>query len=471
MNKNIKEIILNTVVTNKMIDYGNKVVVGVSGGADSMCLLHFLMSIKTEYSLDITVAHINHNLRGAEAMRDQYLVEQFCNENKIKCKVLSADINNICAETKESCEECGRRIRYEFFNELCTENSKIATAHTLSDFAETMIFNIARGTGLKGLQSIPKVRGNIIRPLIDITRTQVEEYCKTNNINFIVDSSNLENDYNRNKIRNIVVPVLKEINPSFESSVARLSSIAEGYLSAVTSVADNLLENSKVKNGYNCDLLNKCDNYTVLKQAVINILQKAGCNSYEERHIDLTLNTIKLKSGSVQLPKGFVCSASQGILRVYRKEQTQKQDDEKIVNRVLFPKSNSVFVINNQKVFVEIISRQEYAEIANVNKLLVKNAVDCDIIPFEALFRTRMSKDVFKQYGRGVTKSLRKLFTESKIPAEQRDNIIVLACGNTVLWVQNFGVSQKYAVSDSTKKVAIISVKDLIDGGITNGRI
>lgn len=461
MNKNVKEIILNTVITNKMIDYNDKIVIGVSGGADSMCLLHFLISIKDEYSLNITVAHINHNLRGAEAMRDQKLVEQFCKENKIKCKILSADIKRICAETKESCEECGRRIRYEFFNELCTENSKIATAHTLSDFAETMIFNIARGTGLKGLQSIPKIRGNIIRPLIDITRTQVEEYCKTNNINYIVDSSNLENDYNRNKIRNIVVPVLKEINPSFENSVARLSIIAEGYLSAVTPVADNLLESSKVKNGYNCAMLNKCDNYAILKQAIINILQKADCSSYEERHIDLILNAVNQKSGSVELPKGFVCSASQGILRVYKKEKAKNKSDEKIVNRVLFPKSNSTFVINNQKIFIEIISKQEYAEIANVNKLLVKNALDCDIIPFETLFRTRMPKDTFKQYGRGVTKSLKKLFTESKIPVEQRDNILVAVCGNTVLWVQNFGVSQEYAVTNSTKTVAVISVEGL----------
>jgi tRNA(Ile)-lysidine synthetase, N-terminal domain len=142
-----------------MLVYGDRIVTGVSGGADSMCLLHFLVSHAESFSAEIIAAHVNHNLRGDEAMRDQKLVEKYCASLGIKCEVLSADINSISEKNGESCEECGRRIRYEFFERLCGEKGKIATAHTLSDSAETVIFNTVRGTGLKGLTGIPKNPG------------------------------------------------------------------------------------------------------------------------------------------------------------------------------------------------------------------------------------------------------------------------------------------------------------------------
>lgn len=457
MSNTIKQIIFNTLSENHMIKYGDRIIVGVSGGADSMCLLHFLISIKEEMSLEIVVAHINHNLRGDEAMRDQNRVNDFCHENNIQCEILSVDISNISAETGESSEECGRRIRYEFFNKLCGENGKIATAHTLTDSCETLLFNIARGTGLKGLTGIPKVRGNIIRPLIDITRQQVEEYCKENKITFVIDSTNLQNDYNRNKIRNIAIPVFKEINPSFEYSVARLLKITEAQLHFVDNIADKILNNAKTTNGYNCDAI-KANDDIVIKQVIINILKEAGCNSFEERHINLIVDSIDNQNGVVQLPGGFVCSAKQGLLRVYKVDEQNNRKNIMQTNKLAFPEKSCEFVINNQKISVEIISKEEFDKIVKVNKLLVKNALDCDIIHVETQFRTRMAGDMFKQCGRGVTKPLRKLFTESKIPSEKRDNIIVLANGPNILWVQNFGVSQIAAVTQDTKKVAIIVI-------------
>ena len=180
MSNNIRDIIYNTAVNGGMISQEDTIVVGVSGGADSMCLLHFLLSVRNELNLNIIVAHINHNLRGKEALRDQSFVESTCKALNVECRVLSADINKISAETGKSSEECGRKIRYEFFNSLAEKNGKIATAHTLSDNSETILFNIARGTGLKGITGIPRTRENIIRPIIDITRQQVEEYCREN---------------------------------------------------------------------------------------------------------------------------------------------------------------------------------------------------------------------------------------------------------------------------------------------------
>lgn len=457
MSNTIKQIILNTLSENNMISYGDRIIVGVSGGADSMCLLHFLISIRKEMSLELIVAHINHNLRGDEAMRDQNLVSDFCCNNNVQCEILSADINKISAETGESSEECGRRIRYEFFNKLCEQNGKIATAHTLSDSCETVLFNIARGTGLKGLTGIPKLRDNIIRPLIDITRQQVEQYCNENKIIFITDSTNLENDYNRNKIRNIAIPVFKDINPSFEFSVARLLKIAEEQLCLLDKLANNVLSNAQTKDGYNCGIIRKNDSI-IIKQIVINILKKARCTSFEERHINLIVDSVYNLNGVVQLPGGFICSAKQGVLRVYKSVEQNNHKKSVNINRAIFPKKSCEFVVNNQKISVQIISKEEFDKIMKVNKLLVKNSLDYDIIHDETQFRTRMSGDVFKQFGRGVSKSLKKLFSEAKIPSEKRDDIIVLAEGSDILWVQDFGVSQISAVTPDTKKVAVIFI-------------
>ncbi len=472
MSNAVADIIKNTIIANSMLIANDKIIVGVSGGADSMCLLHFLLSIKQEYNLELIVAHINHNLRGEEALRDQNMVENYCKKMNVPCKVHNADINTISFETGEGCEECGRRVRYEFFNQLCGNNGKIATAHTLSDTCETTLFNIARGTGLKGLCGIPKVRGNIIRPIIDITRQQVEEYCRENNIEYVTDSTNSENEYSRNKIRNIVIPVLKDINPSFENSVTRLTQIVSQQLTVVTNLADELLKKSKVKNGYNCTELLTAD-FVIIKQAIINLFRDIGCHTYEEKHLELIINLIKNKQGVVQLPKGYAVSTKQGILRIYSKKTF---NNENIVNAeissddfnslieegISFPSENQTFIINNQKIEIIFFAKQEFDKIAKVHNLLVKNALDYDIITGKSLFRTRQPRDVFKQRSRGVTKTLKKLFIESKIPQEQRDKIPVLANDNTVFWVSGFGVSQECAVTDKTETVALITVENIL---------
>ena len=464
------EIILKTIKENNMLVYGDRIVTGVSGGADSMCLLHFLVSHAESFSAEIIAAHVNHNLRGDEAMRDQKLVEKYCASLGIKCEVLSADINSISEKTGESCEECGRRIRYEFFERLCGDKGKIATAHTLSDSAETVIFNTVRGTGLKGLTGIPKIRGNIIRPLIEITRFQVEEYCRENGISYVTDSTNLQNEYNRNKIRNIAVPVFREINSSFEYSVKRLSDIAAAYLGLADSLADEALEKARVKSGsgYDCSYLKKYD-ITILRHCIIKVLSEAGCSSYEERHIRILQGMVTEKYGVLELPKGFICSTSQGVLRAYKKRSSVLKkpfsDDENNAensrNNILFPKTDSEFIINNQKIMVQYLTKQRFDEITNINKLLLKNALDCDIIQCETQLRVRMEGDSFRQRGRGVTKTLRKLFNEAKIPAEKRKDILLLANGNQVIWLDGFGVSQEAAVKDSTKEVVLISKKGM----------
>ena len=456
MSKSVSKLIVEAVESNHMIAAGERIVVGVSGGADSMCLLHFLMSVKEKYSLKLTAAHINHNLRGDEAMRDQRAVEDFCRQHNIECRVLSADIKKLCAETGQGTEECGRKVRYDFFNSLCGENGKIATAHTMSDSVETVLFNLARGSGLKGLTGIPAVRDNIIRPLINITRQQVEQYCEENKIPYVTDSTNLTDEYSRNKIRHTVVPQLKSINPGAEYAVKRMSSIIEEQLGLTNSLAAELQNSAAVKNGYSCKSLCSA-HFVVAKQAVINILNKAGCKSYEERHIELIMQALK-DGGAVNLPKGYTAAAGQGIFRVYKQTEDSTPENFKIA---VIGKENKSIVINEQKINLKFFTKQKYDKIKRVHKILVNNVIDYDIIHGETLFRTRQPSDIYKQYGRGVTKPVKKLLIDEKIPKEKRSSLLMLACGSEVIWLQGFGVSEKYKITDGTKTVLVVEAEGI----------
>ena len=204
----------NTIEKHRMLENITSVAVGVSGGADSMCLLHILSKLKEEYSIILKAVHINHGIRGDEAMRDENAVRAYCEKAGIELLVFHKDIPYLAKKMGLGEEECGRQVRYECFSEAHCD--AVATAHSLSDSIETLIFNLSRGTGTKGLCGIPPVRdGNIIRPLIDCTREEIENYCKENGVPYVTDSTNLTDDYKRNYIRHKIVPALSEVNEGY----------------------------------------------------------------------------------------------------------------------------------------------------------------------------------------------------------------------------------------------------------------
>lgn len=225
----LKEKVLQTIVENKLIQNGDKIVIGVSGGPDSIALLDVLIKLQSRIKFDITVAHINHMIR-QEAIDDQKYVEQYCKNKKIKCFIKQAKVEEIAKKKKIGTEEAGRNLRYEFFNEILkkTNSNKIATAHTKNDNAETVLMNIIRGSGTSGLKGIQAARDNkYIRPLIECERKEIEEYCNENNLEPRIDKTNMENIYTRNKVRNLLIPYIqKEFNPSIIEALNRLSQIA-----------------------------------------------------------------------------------------------------------------------------------------------------------------------------------------------------------------------------------------------------
>ena len=225
----VKGKVLETIKKYNLISKNDKIVVAVSGGPDSMCLLHILLTLRKEYNLELNVAHVNHMIR-ENAILDEEYVKDFCEKNNLNFFVKKVDVHELSKKDRIGIEEAGRKARYEFFNEVkeMTSSNKIAIAHNKNDKVETIFLNLIRGTGTYGLIGIEPKNGIYIRPLLEIERENIERYCDEFNLNPRIDESNFENIYNRNKIRNVIIPYIKkEFNPNIVNTVSRLSDIVQ----------------------------------------------------------------------------------------------------------------------------------------------------------------------------------------------------------------------------------------------------
>lgn len=251
----MKSEILQTIKKYNLIENGDSIVVGVSGGPDSICLLHVLNDLKNELNFKIYVAHINHMIR-KEADEETEYVKSFCKNIGVECFVKRIDVIKISKELKIGTEEAGRKIRYYFFEEVLknTNSNKIATAHNNNDKVETIIMNILRGSGIAGLKGLDPIRENkFIKPLIEISREEIEAYCEENKLEPRIDKSNNENIYTRNKVRNSVIPYIKkEFNPNILKTINRLSEVAteeNEYLDKITIQAFNEINVRAISEG------------------------------------------------------------------------------------------------------------------------------------------------------------------------------------------------------------------------------
>lgn len=237
----VKEKVLETIKKYNLISKNDKIVVAVSGGPDSMCLLHILLTLRKEYNLELNVAHVNHMIR-ENAILDEEYVKDFCEKNNLNFFVKKVDVHELSKKDRIGTEEAGRKARYEFFNEVkeMTSSNKIAIAHNKNDKVETIFLNLIRGTGTYGLIGIEPKNGIYIRPLLEIERENIERYCDEFNLNPRIDESNFENIYNRNKIRNVIIPYMKkEFNPNIVNTVSRLSDIVQDEEKYFNKIVEN----------------------------------------------------------------------------------------------------------------------------------------------------------------------------------------------------------------------------------------
>lgn len=427
-----------------MLKAGDRVTVGVSGGADSMSLLNILLTLKDEIGITVSAVHINHGIRGEEALRDENFVRDYCREKGIELAVFSENVPEIARLTGESEEECGRRIRYECFAKACADGV-IATAHTLSDSLETMLFNMLRGSSAAGLCGIPPKRGNIIRPLISCTRQEIEEYCSLNSVPYITDSTNLESDYSRNYIRNEIMPMFSRINPSYASALERCRKAVSDDCGFIDSLTDEIYDGLAVENGLDIKRLNELHN-SVKSRVIYRYINTQTGVSPENRHINLIYALLE-KNGAVQINEYFYIVSARGKLFAEKKKSCSENKKWSICAEMGV----------NETPLGKITLMCEAVENINFNKFseanILESYIDYDKICGNVIIRSRAEGDKITLPSRNVTKTLKKLFTEKRIPAQERDLIPVIADDEKVLWVWGEGYNKACSVDNKTKRV------------------
>lgn len=434
---------------------GGLLVVGFSGGADSTALTHWLMGRVDRER--IVLAHVNHMLRGAEAERDQEAAEAFARERGLKIEVLRADVGALARERGLGLEECGREVRYGFFHRLARgENDRILTAHNADDNAETMLLNLCRGAGLEGLCGIPRERGKVLRPLLDVSREEIELYCRENGLSYVTDSSNLSEDYTRNRLRHQVVPVLKALNPRFVQAAAGTAELLSGDRDCLLRQAEELLRRAENPWGLETAAL-LSEEKSVRSRAVKLFLERSGGRSLERKHIDQVLSIVE-RGGGADLP-GVRASCAQGVLWAGREDGTGPFEMAARLGKNPLP--GGKFLILEEKILAKAENPQK------IQKLLFKNALDYDImtgpareLPKAVLIRNRRPGDRFAPAGRGVSKPIKQVFQELRVPGPLRDSVPLLVCGGEVAWCPGAGAGEAFRVRESTKRVLVVKIGD-----------
>lgn len=433
-----------TIEKYSMLSSGDRVTVGVSGGADSMSLLNVLLASKDELNLTLTAVHINHGIRGEEAVRDENFVRDYCHKNGVELIVFSKPIPEIAKQTGEGEEECGRRIRYECFADV-SEGGIIATAHTLSDSLETMIFNMLRGSTASGLCGIPAKRDNVIRPLISCTRQEIEEYCHINDVPYIVDSTNLESDYSRNYIRNELMPMFSRINPSYASALERCQNSLRDDSLFIDKSANDLYQTVYSEGCLDIKKLEMLDNAVKSRIIYKYISEKTGVLP-ENKHISI-VHSLLQKDGAVQINSEHFVVSSDGRLYIEKKKSILSEEKWSIKAEI------GVNETPMGKITLSFTDKENI----NFNKFLANNIlesyIDYDKICGNVVIRSRIEGDKITLPSRNVTKTLKKLFTENKIPLEQRNKIPVIADDEKVLWVWGIGYNKVCSVDIETKRI------------------
>ncbi len=451
--------VCETIDKYKMIDNGDGIVVGISGGPDSVCLLHALSSSVQRYKIKLYAAHVNHMLRGKESDEDILYVKSICEKLEVELYIKNINIKDISQKYKISLEAAGRQERYKFFFEVLknTGASKIAVAHNMNDQAETMLMRFIRGTGLEGLSGIKPVREDgIIRPLIETERIQIEEYCIANKLNPRLDKSNLEPIFTRNKIRLELIPhILKEYNPKFIKNMAVMADNFRNdneYLDYILKEKENeILNYSEDSVSLNIDRLlaqHPSKQSRIIRRAIGKLL--GSTTDIESKHISeirkiITKGTTALK---VDLPRNTQAEVEYNVLLIKKK----------VAQNITYEYP----VILNQSIYIKEINASVYAftiSPSELNTISLEQGIavfDYDKTKENIYIRSRRPGDKFTPPGMEGTKKVKDFFIDNKIPRAEREKIPILASTDSVLWVVGYRINDKYKYTDSSKRILVV---------------
>lgn len=452
------ENVRKTIAKYDMLKSGDKIVIGVSGGPDSLCLLHVMKRLCREYGCSIFAAHLNHKFRGKAADRDAEFVEKICGEWGITSFIEVFDVPAYAKETGLSPEEAGREIRYRLFRRVCEEvgGNKIAVAHNLNDHIETILMRFMRGSGIEGLKGIEAVRGNIIRPLLETDRLSIEEYCVCCGLEPRIDKTNLESVYNRNKIRLELIPYIeKNFNPNIKMALNRFSGLIKDENDFMETEAGECLkavaENSEgriIIDVPKFNTLHKALQRRIIRQCIQRLSNTL--NGFDFKHFEKVLELANQSTGAaVMLPHKL------NAFRSYDKLVLSKyivKADKKCYYKLKYDYDNSIDT-DNGRIFIERKNAKEIGELKGQKDTIY---IDPSKIKEGLVLRCRQAGDKFAPIGMKGTKKLKEYLIDEKIPREKRDDLELIADGNEIVWIVGGRLSEKYKITNDTSDALLI---------------
>lgn len=447
-----------------MIDPGDKVLVGFSGGADSLCLLQVLFLLKEELQIELGAVHCHHGIRGETADEDARFTREFCALHQIPFFCVKEEVEIRARKQKISTEEAGRQFRYETFQKIMTEEGygKLAVAHNANDRAETMLFHLARGTGLFGLASMEPIRELskglfLIRPLLSVERKEIEQWLRGKGLSWRTDETNLTDCYTRNRVRHHILPELEQIN---EQAVAHMGKTAQLIGEAVEYIKSQeaeagtacMIQDAKIRERYGqsaigvkTDVLFSLHPYlqkSLLYQWLAKMSGQKKKLSFT--HVSLLQELLdKEGPGQLTLVKGVRAVKEEGILVFYREEEKKQ---------IRCPENASSIQLEMKEFPYrgEEISKKPYTKF-----------FDCDKIKNRLCLRFWQPGDYLFLREDGGKKKLNRYFIDEKIPADQRGQIPLLADGDHIVWIVGYRISGYYKVSEATKRILSVTVKNI----------
>ena len=445
-----------TIRENKLIEKGDNIIVGASGGPDSQFLIYALVELRKEMDFTIVLAHLNH-LHRKEADFDESLVEDTAKKFGLDFRKKAASMDDYAKKYGLSSEDAGRRLRYEFFRGIQKDypKSKIAVAHNLDDQAETVLMRIIRGTGVEGLRAMDYRNNDIIRPILDIKKAKILEYLDREKIPYAIDKTNFTADYTRNKLRLEIIPEIEMINPNFKESLVNLSEIATNEISISDSYIKNIYEDIIIQRKIDSISFDKVGFENKDKAIQARLIRRAigeikkEVRDISKDNIDNFLSLTDLANGKSIIKDDLLFLKSYKFYRLgLIKEDSQAIEDEISID------------IGDEISFGD--KRIKISSVSDFQKKHGKNIeyFDRDKLTFPLSVRFRKNGDKFRPIGLGHSKKLKDFFIDMKVDKEKREKIPLILSENDIIWVTSFRSSEDYKVDPSTKNIMKIEVYD-----------